>query len=192
MFQEFQGTGLSIPLPIFRKAHRWSVSEVNTITANHQISQGHVKNFRLIPLCMTLHQVHLTWKFACQRHVKISGASHSALIQSKVNFSWKFALFFKFTIWFYILTGIKVIMLACQVLYWLVLGSMAKTMSTMKSTICCTYKTTLEGCMKNMFFIFNFLSSCGDCLIFFMQFFNQGDGFFPGTDMETKNIEMGS
>ncbi|KAH9779772.1 fad/nad(p)-binding oxidoreductase family protein [Citrus sinensis] len=23
MFQEFQGTGLSIPLPIFRKAHRW-------------------------------------------------------------------------------------------------------------------------------------------------------------------------
>lgn len=31
MFQEFQGTGLSIPLPIFRKAHRWSVSEVNTI-----------------------------------------------------------------------------------------------------------------------------------------------------------------
>ncbi|KAH9723862.1 fad/nad(p)-binding oxidoreductase family protein [Citrus sinensis] len=25
MFQEFQGTGLSIPLPIFRKAHRWGM-----------------------------------------------------------------------------------------------------------------------------------------------------------------------
>lgn len=86
----------------------------------------------------------------------------------------KFAQFFKFTISFYILTGIKVIMLACLVLYWLVLGSMAKTMSTVKSTICCTYKTTLEGCMKNMLLNFKFLSSCGDCLVFFLQFLIRG------------------